>query len=343
MLRRIVIWLAAPVMALASADTDWQQIVAMDAGPGKTPRSREEALQIARVHFANHRRIIEAFIAANPNDPRVFDAKMRLAAILAATGEMEGKQQPVDDAMRQYAELEKDASATREQRANAGFRRVSLYLQSLRERIPEMRPALVDAARNFVVKYPGDRRGPRLLVEVASVCDNDPQLKRRLLEQARSLTSEDALRRRIADDLKRLDRLDRVMELKFPTIQGGTFDSAALKGNVVVLVFWSAESPHSLLWFPKLLRGLGDLPKENFRVATVALDSNRTEVLRRMKELGIEDWPTHFDGNGWENAIARPLGINELPTVFIIDRTGKLRAANARDNADIWVRRLLRE
>jgi hypothetical protein len=75
----------------------------------------------------------------------------------------------------------------------------------------------------------------------------------------------------------------------------------------------------------------------------VSLDTDSKALAQRLKEFQMEDWPTNFDGRGWDNAIARPLGINALPTVFILDKSGILRALNARDNADYWIRRLLRE
>jgi hypothetical protein len=54
-------------------------------------------------------------------------------------------------------------------------------------------------------------------------------------------------------------------------------------------------------------------------------------------------WPINFDGKGWENAVARPLGINALPTVWILDKRGILRTLNARDSYDYWIQRLERE
>lgn len=315
----------------------------LDAGPSQKPRSREEAQMLARGHFQNQSALLRQFVAEHPDDPRAFDARMRLADIQAAVGNMDGLQAPVDEAMRLLAELEKTSQAPAEKRADAGFRRVSLYLQSMRGREIEMRQSIVDSARNFVSRYPGDRRGPRLLVEVATICDHDPKLKRDLLTEARGLSREEALNRRITDDLFRLGMLDKPFQLEFAAVQGGEFRLSDEEGKVVVIVFWSAESPHCLLWLPGFRRSLEELPQKNLRVVTVSLDENRRELLRTMKELQIEAWPTAFDGLGWESRFARPIGINSLPTVFVVDKSGVLRALNARDNADLWVRRLLRE
>jgi hypothetical protein len=39
----------------------------------------------------------------------------------------------------------------------------------------------------------------------------------------------------------------------------------------------------------------------------------------------------------------RSLGINALPTVFVVSKSGQLASLNARDNYDLVIRRLLRE
>jgi len=335
--------LVCSMCASASPDTEWAAIVAMDAGPSKKPATREEAQLLARTYVVKQKALIEVFLAQHPSDPHAFDARLHLAAILAATGKMDNVRQQTAEAMRILAALEKSPDAPAEKRADAGFRRASLLFQSLIGRESEMRDSIVEAARNFVEKYPGDKRGPRLLVEAATVCDNDPALKRKLLDEARSLSKEDALNRRIADDLVRLNHLDKSLELKFPTIQGTGFDSREQKGKVVAIVFWSAESPHCLMWLQSFRQAVDKLPKANLRVATVSLDTDRQALARRLKEFHIEDWPTNFDGRGWDNSVARPLGINALPTVFLLDKSGVLRTLNARDNYGAWISKLLKE
>ena len=335
--------LLGAVCASAAPDSGWTEIVAMDAGPSKKPTTREEAQILARTHLAKQKKLIEVFLAQYPSDPRAFDARLRLAAILAATGKMDNIPQQTDEAMRILTALEKSPDVPAEMRADAGFRRTSLFLQGTIGREVKMQESIVGTARNFVEKYPGDKRGPRLLVEAATVCDNDPVLKRQLLNEARSLSKEDELNHRIADDIVRLNHLDKPLDLKFSTVQGPAFDTAGQKGEVVVIVFWSAESPHCLMWMQSFRAALAKLPKVGLRVVTVSLDTSKKALAERMKEFQIADWPTNFDGNGWDNAIARPLGINALPTVFILDKSGVLRALNARDNFGTWITKLLKE
>jgi hypothetical protein len=335
--------LLAAGLAIASPDSDWQAIVAMDAGPGAKPKNIEEARSLAKAHLERHRALVLEFLEDNPADPRLPEARMRLASLLAALGKMEGRQSQVDEAMRLLQALEKEKSSPASLRAEAGFRRISLLMQSLQGREIERRSDLVTAARNFQVRYPGDRRAPRLLVEVATLCDNKPALKRELLDEARRLSREPSLDRRIADDLQRLELLDKPFALEFPTVQGKTFSTASRRGRIVILIYWSAESLPSLLWIDEFRRALAKLPADKLAMATIALDKNPDTVREVLEGVGISHWPTACDGESWQSPLVRPYGINALPTVFLLDQKGTLRALNARNSYESWIRKLLIE
>ena len=200
--------------APASAE-DWRHILSLDAGPKKKPATRDEAALLARNHLLIQRKAIEQFLARYPGDPHAFDAKLKLARILAAEGKIASDQSKVDEALRLLGELEKAPGVARERLADAGFARASLLMQNQKDDAPSgcANPSF-RSARNFTAKYPGDRRGPRLLVEAATVCDDVPNQKRDLLEEALRLTDEEPLKRRIADDLRRLDLLGKTLELE---------------------------------------------------------------------------------------------------------------------------------
>ena len=333
---------ALPPVARAGVQEDWADILALDSGPKKKPGSREEAVLLARTHIQLQRKVLEQFLARHPSDERLFDARMRLAAILAAEGKMNKSPSQVDEAAILLGELEKTPGIPREKLADAGFRRASLLMQSQIGSTDRMRESVLATVKAFLAKYPGDRRGPRLLVDAATICDDVPNLKRDLLNEALTLTTEEALKQRIADDFKRLDLLGKPLTLTLSSVQAGPVDLAALRGHVVVLIFWSAESPHSLLWLRDFRASWERMSKDSLRVVTISLDENRRALDERLRDLPAS-WPTHFDGKGWNSPLARSLGINALPTVWIIDKKGVLRTINARDSYETWIRQLLRE
>lgn len=327
-------------LAHAGADEEWAVIVKLDAGPPSIPSNRDEAIRIAREHFTKHRAAIVAFIAAHPNDPRVLDGQLRLTSIRATMGKIENKPLEVQAALRELMALEKSPAVPRDRLADVAWRRISLQMQTIEGRPDEIREAVVTAARNYAIRFPEDKRSPRLLVEAATQCDDDPRTMRDLLTTALALSKEPALNARIADDMRRLDALDKPVNAKFQTLSGETIDLAALRGNVVVLLFWAAESPPSLVWMEQFRKTVSKIPQAGLRIILVSLDESRKDLDAALRQFNI-GWPVQFDGKGWENAVARPFGINAIPTVWIIDRKGILRTLNARESYDTWIRRLL--
>ena len=344
-MRRLVFWLLLlliPPRLAAGVAEDWSHILSLDSGPKKKPATRDEAALLATNHLLIQRKAIEQFLVRYPGDPRAFDARLKLAGILAAQGKIASDQSEVDAALRLLGELEKTPGVPREKLADAGFARASLLMQNQKGSADRMRESIVRSARNFTAKYSGDRRGPRLLVEAATVCDDVPNQKRDLLEEALRLTDEEPLKRRIADDLKRLDLLGKPLDLKMTALGGGEIEIANLRGYVVVLIFWAADSPHSLLWMRDFRSSWETLPKDQIRVITVSLDENQKSLESRLRQLRA-NWPTHFDGLGWQSPVARSSGINALPSVWILDKKGILRTINARSGYETWIRELLRE
>ena len=80
--------------------------------------------------------------------------------------------------------------------------------------------------KTLLQNIPATAAGPGLLVEAATVCDDVPNQKRDLLEEASRLTNEEPLKRRIADDLRRVDLLGKPFDLKMSSLAGGEIDLA---------------------------------------------------------------------------------------------------------------------
>jgi peroxiredoxin len=333
---------AAAWSARADAGSDWAKVLKFDAGPSATPASHEEAVRIAHEFFGRQQAALRAFIAAYPSDPHALDARLRLISIQAAEGEMDQQPEQVRQALLAFMALERSPDTPPSRLADVAFRRISLEMQTFQGTKEQIRDAVVTAARNYAIHFPDDKRAPRLLVEAATECDDTPDTMRDLLTTARSLSKEPALDDRIADDMRRLNTLGTAVTAKFPTIQGDTIDLSALRGNVVVLIFWAAESPPSLIWLQRFCKDISRIPQQQLKIVMVSLDESRKDVDEAVRMLDLT-WPINFDGKGWENAVARPLGINALPTVWILDKRGILRTLNARDSYDYWIQRLERE
>jgi hypothetical protein len=335
-------WLL-PFSALAdSADQAWAAIEAMDGGPAGRPQSRREAQAGVSQHLQSHLRLLENFIQRYPQDPRRFEAELRRSALMASLGKLLNDSSLLRQG-RQLAEaLEKSPNLTSGQAANAGFQRVSLLFLEAQAAPDRSRDTLLNATRNFVTRYPNDLRGARLLAEVATIFDAAPTTKRELLEAALRSAREPDLVARIRDDLQQMDLIGQRVPLEFPTLGHGRFALGEQRGKVVVVLFWAADSPHSLWWLRENLPALQEFPSSAVAVVTISLDLDRSLLESTLAEARIS-FPTGWDGLGWESPLARSYGINRLPTVWIFDRTGRLRVGNGTANPAGLVRRFLKE
>lgn len=269
-------------------------------------------------------------------------ARLKLAEILATEGQMDGDTRRIRDALGMLLEVETNPKTTPEVQADAGFRRASILMQNAPGGPEKGFRHVVAAAREFVAKHPADPRGSRLLVEAATVCDAAPETKRELLLKAKESTSEASLLRRIADDLLRLNLLGAPLDFEMPALNGGTLNIANFRDKTVLLVFWSSESPQSLLWLRDMRAEAGRLPAESTAVVTICLDTDRESARERAAALQA-DWPVGFDGLGWEGPVVRSLGINALPSVWAIDPSGVVRSINAKSDPVAWALSIQKE
>ena len=320
-----------------SLRADWAQVTALDLPSVKLSPNPIKAKASMKERFENQIAVNQAFLKESPEDPHAYESKVRLAVAQARLGSLEQNQQVVDAALSKLMTLEKQAPEPT-QRAEAMFRRISLQWQNLGSDPDQRRERAVTSARIFAAEFPQDRRAARLLAEAAYLCDNHPELKRPLVEEALLISKDETLTQRLQDDIRRLDQLGKPVTLNFQALDGHTADLSKYRGQVVALVFWAAESAPSLLWIKDFATYSSEIP--GLKVIGVSLDQDRADLAAAVQTLKI-DWPVAFDGKGWQNSIARKFGINSLPTLWLIDKQGRLQTLNARDNYQFRIKELL--
>jgi len=337
--RQIILQLliVLPFLPLASLRADWSQVTDLDQPLTRLSPDPKKAKLAMKAHLEAQITANAAFLKESPKDPHAYESSVRLAVAQAKLASLEGNPPAVTEVLEKLKALEKQAPDD-SQRAETMFRRLSLQWQNLGDTADQRRENATTYARLFASEFPLDHRAPRLLAEAAALCDNHPEEKAKLIEQALSLSKEEPLTRRLQDDKKRLNQLEKPLNLSFTGMNGEEFDLSKEKGHVVALIFWSAESAPCLVWMQYFSRYAAEVPA--LKVVTVSLDRERTDLRSAMQSLNIT-WPTFFDGKGWDNTIARGFGINTIPTLWLIDKKGCLRALNARDDYELKIKTLL--
>ena len=302
---------------------DWARVTALDAGPGVQPQTAEEARQLSLAHLEKQERALRDYMTAHSGDENACDARLRLSRLLGLRAELKGEPAPAE-----AARLLNDAqilATTPAQQVDVDFARVSERMRRLRGKRPSTleRDTLLDAAQDFQRKHSGDHRTGAMLAEVSRLFDSQPKTKEALLLSAQKLTKNPGTLAQIADDLKRLSFFGKVLPLRFSGLDGTRVDAKDWRGKPVIIVFfatWSAPSK----------KAFADL-KLNARDAVfigISLDSNRKLLDTFLAEQNAK-FPIAWDGKGWESPLVQALGINALPTTWLLDKDGVLGSLDA--------------
>ena len=113
------------------------------------------------------------------------------------------------------------------------------------------------------------------------------------------------------------------------TMDGRDFDLSEIRGKIVLVEFWTTWCGPCLAELPNLRQLYDAYHDKGFEVVSISLDERRP-ALEAFLEKEPLPWVVLHD-QGWdENKNARHYGVTTVPTVLLVDRTGKILSTNAR-------------
>ena len=112
-------------------------------------------------------------------------------------------------------------------------------------------------------------------------------------------------------------------------LDGRALSLAQFKGRPVLLIFWASTDPNCQTEVPVVRNDVEPFERKGLAVVSVSLDRDQPALRAFMQKHKIA-WPTHFDGKGRQNAIARKYDVTSLPDLYMIDERGLLRFTNTR-------------
>ncbi len=137
-------------------------------------------------------------------------------------------------------------------------------------------------------------------------------------------------------------KVGRPVPLKFKALDGKIVDLTAMRGRVVLLTFWATWCAPCKEELPHLKTMYEQQRSRGLEILGISLD-NRRESLTYFLDKESVPWPQHFDGKGIDNDVARRFGVDEIPTLWLVDRKGRLRDTDGGTDLDAKVKRLLAE
>lgn len=126
-------------------------------------------------------------------------------------------------------------------------------------------------------------------------------------------------------------------------MDGRRWNHDRLKGRIFLVDFWATWCAPCLRELPYLKRARARYG-DDFEILGISLDTMDHVALRRWLGRNAVAWPQIHASSGYEDRVARSFGINRLPTNFLLDRKGRLRAVDVRrDDVFVQVDKLLAE
>ncbi len=274
------------------------------------------------------------FVAAYPQSPNRWEARMAVMQIANSIAMIEEREPDMTGQAEELQSIADDAEAPENVRADAGL--VLLQLASVefdRNRSEEAARSLSAAIKKFSDTHPDDARMPVLRMTEAQALETyDPERARTLYTEVAGNEDPD-LSSAAKTALELMDMRGKPLELSFTAVDGRKVDLADLRGKVVLVDFWATWCPPCVEEVPALVETYEKFKDRGFEIVGISLDSDKA-ALEKFTADNKMSWPQFFDGKGWENELAQRFKIQSVPTMWLLDREGKLVDASPRRALD---------
>ena len=124
--------------------------------------------------------------------------------------------------------------------------------------------------------------------------------------------------------LKRLDLEGKALELAGPTMDGGTFNIAQLRGKIVIVYYWASWNKERTVGdFASLKLMQKNYASRGVELVCVNLDNTAAEAAAFLQQSPSPSVQL-FQPGGLESPLATQYGIMVLPNLFLVDKEGKV-------------------
>ena len=122
--------------------------------------------------------------------------------------------------------------------------------------------------------------------------------------------------------------MDKPLAIEGQKLGGGTVSIADYKGKVLMVDFWATWCPPCIAALPKVKEDYAKYKDQGFEVLGVSLDYTPEPLKKFLADNPEMTWTQIYtESDPTASAkIAEGLGITVIPTVFLLDRNGNVRA-----------------
>ncbi|MDB4561598.1 TlpA family protein disulfide reductase [bacterium] len=133
-----------------------------------------------------------------------------------------------------------------------------------------------------------------------------------------------------AGAVRRLESVGRQVELQGTTIKGKPFRLSSLRGKPVVVHYWATWCEPCKQDMKQLRRLLASNQRTGLQVVGINVDRSKTDAQRYLQQTQVPWLQLHEDGGLEGSRLAKEFGVQTLPTMMLIDPSGKVIRHNIR-------------
>ena len=119
-------------------------------------------------------------------------------------------------------------------------------------------------------------------------------------------------------------------DLSLPDVKGETQRLSDLDGKVIVLSFWSVAQTEHKMFNVDLIDLYRKYHDKGLEVYQVSLDVDKPQWAATVNSQGLP-WISVNDGLGIDSPSVLSYNVNQIPQMFIIDRSGDIVASDIFD------------